>query len=83
MLVSPAGLVHAKHVHFRGVFRGTPAGDQHPTPGQFLRPKGHADREHAEKGDRNRAHQEGEQQRNHFHERRAADQGEHENRAKQ
>ena len=76
-----ARLVHAEHVHRRGILRGAKAGDQHAALRQLLRPDGHADREHDREGDRHRAHQQDEHERNHLDERRAADQRQHDHHA--
>ena len=78
-----ARLVHAEHVHRRGILRGAEAGDQHAALGQLLRPDGHADREHDGEGDRHRAHQQDEHERDHLEERRAADQRQHDHHAQQ
>ena len=78
-----ARLVHAEHVHRRGILRGAEARDQHAALRQLLRPDGHADREHDREGDRHRAHQQDEHERNHLEERRAADQRQHDHHAQQ
>ncbi len=52
-----ARLIHAKHVHRRGILRGAKPRDQHTTLCQLLRAEGHADGEHNRESHRHRAHQ--------------------------
>ena len=78
-----AGLVHAEHVHRRGILGRAEARDQHAALRQLLRPDGHADREHDRERDRHRAHQQDEHERNHLDQRRAADQRQHDHHAQQ
>ena len=72
-----ARLVHAEHIHRRGILHRAEAGHQHAALRQILRSEGRADREHDREGDRHGAHQQDKQKRNHLKERRAANQGQH------
>ena len=66
-------LIHAEHVHRRGILRGAEARDQHTSLCQLRRPNGHADGEHDRESHGNRTHQQDKHQWDHLEERRAAD----------
>jgi hypothetical protein len=77
------GLVHAEHVHRRGILRGAQAGHQHAVLRQLLGSDRQADREHDGKSDRHRTHQQDEHERNHLEKGRAPGDRHHDHHAQQ